>query len=245
MRPTLESNLRRVRERIASAVASAEAPGRAELLAITKYQAPDVAAELCRLGVADLGENRVEGLERKRRWFESQAPELAPRWHFVGHIQRNKARRVALLADEIHSVDSLRLLEALDRVCVEEGRAPAVYLQFELAGEDQKHGLDPADLPRAVDALAAAEALRPAGLMCMAPRIDRPEDARRAASTFAALAALARRADDIEWIAGRPLLSMGMSDDLELAVREGSDWLRIGSALFAGLADAASEARSN
>ncbi|QDU67225.1 YggS family pyridoxal phosphate enzyme [Engelhardtia mirabilis] len=242
----LAQNLERVRARIERARRTATRSGQARLLAVTKSVEPEVALALARLGQLDLGENRPEGLEAKRRLFDAELESgqseggRRVRWHFIGHLQRNKARRVARLADEIHAVDSVALARTLSRVCAEEGLRPRIYLQVRLTDEATKHGLDPSELPQAIEA-SDPSCLDLAGLMTMAPLEDDPQRRAESASrTFGRLAELAERHGDAPWIEGRALLSMGMSDDLEQAVDQGSDWLRIGSALFV---ESAQEAR--
>jgi uncharacterized pyridoxal phosphate-containing UPF0001 family protein len=120
---TLERNRRAVLERIARATLEAGRPASSVcLVAVTKSVEPPLAELLCRLGTRDLGENRLPELERKHAWLAERG--LPVRWHFVGHLQRNKARRVAELADEIHSVDTVRLIETLARLREELGRSP-------------------------------------------------------------------------------------------------------------------------
>jgi hypothetical protein len=238
----LEKNLAAVRARLECAAAAAgRAPGSIELLAVTKSVAPDVALALARLGQRALGENRLAPFEQKRAAFE-RAGECAT-WHFVGHVQTNKLRRVARLADVLHSVDSLRLVDALARLGDElgaDGRAPEIYLQVNVAREPQKHGLEPeataGALARAVDA-----GLTVRGLMTMAP-LGGGRPAARAA--FDGLAALARELDANAFEGGSPRLSMGMSGDLEEAVAAGAHVVRVGTALFEGLGERA-DAREN
>ena len=208
------------------------------LVAVTKSVEPEVAAELVRLGQVDLGENRAPELERKAAHFAERAATpgggkgLAPRWHFIGHLQRNKARRVVRLAHSIHSVDSLALLETLQRVAGEEGRRPRIYLQVDVAGEDSKGGFDPAEVPAALERARACHALVTAGLMAMAPLAAPAERAANARATFAELARIAGELPRDAFEDGRPRLSMGMSADFELAIEEGADLVRVGSALF-------------
>ncbi|MHC4378162.1 MAG: alanine racemase, partial [Planctomycetota bacterium] len=157
----------------------------------------------------------------------------ATRWHFIGRIQRNKARRIARLADELHGVDSLALVETLERVCAEEGRRPRIYLQLKLADDPAKGGLTPAELTPVFEAARAADHLELAGLMTMPPFLDDPaENLALAERCFRQLAECAATLPGEAFADGRPLLSMGMSADLEAAVAAGSDWLRIGRALF-------------
>lgn len=238
LRQRLSANLDAVEHRI-SACAGARRPG---LLAVTKSVAPPVALELARLltarreGPAHLGENRFESLKEKVAAFSAaeDAPEV--RWHFIGRIQRNKARRIARLADALHGVDSLALVETLERVCAEEGRRPRIYLQLKLADDPAKGGLAPQELAPVLDAARAAEHLELAGLMTMPPFLEDPaESLALAERCFRQLAECAATLPTEAFADGRPQLSMGMSADLEPAVAAGSDWLRIGRALFRDL----------
>jgi pyridoxal phosphate enzyme (YggS family) len=206
------------------------------LIAVTKSVTPEVAHGLYLAGQRDFGENRLAELEAKRAWFDAQGAGEAT-WHFLGHLQRNKARRVLRLAQVIHSVDSLALIETLERIAAEEGLRPAVFLELALTGEANKTGFAPRELPAALAALFQAPHLEPRGLMAMAP-LEGASGAQRAAAagTFAELARLAAGNADRPWARGRAELSMGMSSDWREALAAGSDWLRIGTALFSGQA---------
>jgi pyridoxal phosphate enzyme (YggS family) len=206
------------------------------LIAVTKSVTPEVAHGLYLAGQRDFGENRLAELEAKRAWFDAQGAGEAT-WHFLGHLQRNKARRVLRLAQVIHSVDSLALIETLERIAAEEGLRPAVFLELALTGEANKTGFAPRELPTALAALFQASHLEPRGLMAMAP-LEGDSGALRAAAagTFAELARLAAGNADRPWARGRAELSMGMSSDWREALAAGSDWLRIGTALFSGQA---------
>jgi PLP dependent protein len=227
---TLEHNLDLVRRRIAGAAARAgRNPAEVTLLAVTKNRASEEAAELARLGASDLGESRSDELARKAAW--SHEAGLSVRWHFVGHLQRNKARAVVECAQVIHSVDSLRLLATLERIADDVGRVPDVYLQVKLHPEETKTGFDPADVRAALERARASRSLRPVGLMTMAPLVDDPLlSALLARQVFRALSRLAREVEGDEKLG----LSMGMSDDYEIAIEEGSTCVRVGSALFRG-----------
>lgn len=231
MPTTLESNLARVRSRIATAARSVgRDPAQVELVAVTKSVPGATANALAGLGQRDLGESRVQELERKVAFCAAQ--HLKPRWHFLGHVQTNKARRVVELADVIHSVDSLRLIETLDRIAEDVGRSPQVYLQVKLHPEDTKSGLDRGAAREALDAVRACRRLSPLGLMTMAPLVehDEVERLRLARRVFGELAELAR---ELARPLDRPLgLSMGMSGDYALAIELGSTCVRVGSALY-------------
>lgn len=234
--PVLAANRRALRERVAAACRGAgRDPGEVRVVAVTKGVSPSLAAALVRAGEADLGENRLAELEPKRSALALQG--LSPRWHFVGHLQRNKARRVVRLADEIHSVDSLALIAALQRLAVEEGRMPGLYLQVKLTAEAAKTGLPEAELGRALEAASGLPLL---GLMTMAElSLEDDERGARAQALFTRLADLARALPAEAFAGGRPRLSMGMSSDFEAAIAAGADVVRIGSAFFEGLSAAA------
>jgi pyridoxal phosphate enzyme (YggS family) len=223
------ARLERIRERIAAAARDAgREAGSVELVAVTKSVRAPGAAALFELGVLDLGESRLQELEAKARDLRAGGV----RWHFVGHLQRNKARAVLRLAHTIHAVDSQALWAALARVAGEEGRAPGIYLQVKLAPDETKGGLAPAEVAELVT-LARAGPLPLLGLMTIAPlAADERDQARVSRPVFDAAAALARTLPADAFAGGRVRLSMGMSQDFEEAVRAGADVVRVGSALF-------------
>ena len=198
------------------------------LVAVTKAVTAEVAALLPPLGVADLGESRPQEL-----WRKAAALPAAVRWHLVGHLQRNKVERTLPLAHLIHSVDSPRLLAALEEEAARQGRAVPVLLEVNASREANKHGFAPEDLPALGPALAALQHVSVRGLMTMAALADDPEQARPA---FAALRRLRDRLG-ADWGPAHPLehLSMGMTNDFEVAVEEGATLVRLGTALFDGL----------
>jgi pyridoxal phosphate enzyme (YggS family) len=222
-------NLAELERRIAAACARAErARAEVTLVAITKYVDPDIARWLVELGVGNLGESRPQELWRKAEAI----PEAT--WHLVGHLQRNKIERTLPLAKLIHSVDSLRLLEALEAT----GRPCDVLLEFNLSGEANKTGLALDDFAAITAKLPSLRGVRVRGLMTMAALDSSREQARH---TFAELRQLRQRyrtlsRDEAAW----PELSMGMTGDFEIAIEEGATLVRIGSALFQGLEGTAS-----
>jgi len=234
---TLAANLRAVAEQCAAAARRAGRDAAAvRIVAVTKSVGAAVAAEIARLGALDLGENRADHLEAKAA--ELAAAGIEPRWHFVGHLQRNKARAVVRRAHLVHSVDSVRLLETIDRLAGEEGLVLDVLAQVKLADEATKSGLDPRELAGFLRRGRDAQHARVVGLMAMAPlERDPREGADRARDVFRRCAALAREHRDA--FPGEPELSMGMSDDFEIAIEEGATLVRIGSRLFEGLGSGA------
>ena len=225
----LQQNLEAVRARI---IRAAERVGRdpdsITLVAVTKTVGADVARALVELGVHDLGENRPQELWRKAELVNSSV-----RWHQIGHLQRNKVKRTLPIARLIHSVDSVRLAREIDKHARALGRPADVLLQVNMSREPQKHGLDPDTVLDAVAQIAEFDYVRVHGLMTMAAL---SEDVEQARPTFRALAALADRLRDqvpSHWPFNQ--LSMGMSNDFEVAIEEGATMVRVGTALFEGI----------
>ena len=224
----LRSNLQEIRIRISQAAREAGRADPVQLLPVTKSVPVEIAACLHGLGETDLAENRADGLEAKA----TALPGV--RWHFIGHLQRNKARRVVRHAQVLHSVDSPRLTEALARLAEEEEQDLELYLQVNFTGEGTKHGMDKGALVEALGIVASAPRLRARGLMAMAPLEYRP--GHDAGSVFSRAAALAGQLRE-----GQPQvlgngLSMGMSGDLEVAIASGSTCVRVGTDIYRGLA---------
>jgi pyridoxal phosphate enzyme (YggS family) len=229
----LASRLQRVEERLRAACRRAGRE-RAEvtLVAVTKTVPPEVAAQLVGLGVAHLGESRPQEL-----WRKAAALPRSVRWHLIGHLQRNKIDRTLPLVEMIHSVDSLRLLAALDEEAGKQGRTPAVLLEVNASGEASKHGFAPHDLPGVAARVSGVRHLQVRGLMTMAAPADDPRACR---PTFAALRGLRDRLrGELPPPHTLEHLSMGMSGDFEVAVEEGATLVRLGSVLFEGLGERA------
>jgi pyridoxal phosphate enzyme (YggS family) len=226
----LKSNLQRVREEIIDACNRANrSPDSVRLVAVTKYVDAEMTAELVRAGAEDLGENRPQALEEKAK---ALGP-LHPRWHMIGHLQRNKVRKVLPYVHLLHSGDSLRLLETVNEVAAETGKSVDVLLEVNISGEAAKHGFHSDELLAAVPKIFSLKSLRVRGLMGMSG-LEASDQEKQ--SQFAALRRLLERVRE-EFPEARDWceLSMGMTDDFAAAIAEGSTLLRIGSALFAGL----------
>jgi pyridoxal phosphate enzyme (YggS family) len=196
------------------------------LVAVTKTVSAATAALLPNLGIVDLGESRPQEL-----WHKAGSIAAEVRWHLVGHLQRNKVDRTLPLVSWVHSVDSLRLLEAVEAAAKTSGRTASVLLEVNASQEAAKQGLTLEELPSLVPRVQRLEHARVEGLMTMAAL---EEDPQRCRPTFAAL----RHArDHFQDLLGRPLphLSMGMSNDFEVAVEEGATMVRLGTVLFEGL----------
>ena len=225
---TIARNLRGVRERVARACERAgRDPGTVRLVGVSKtFPASHVRAAAA-AGLTDLGENRVqEALEK----ISDTADIRGITWHLVGHLQSNKARRAAAALAWIQSVDSVGLLQRLDRAAAEARAAPKLLVQADLADERTKHGAPAAAVREIFDAAAACRAADVRGLMVLPPRLDDPQQVR---PWFSQLRELRDRLADAG-IPGARLreLSMGMSHDFEVAIEEGATIVRVGTAIF-------------
>ena len=223
----IESHLAAIRSRIAAAAAAAgRTPTDVSLLAVSKTFGPDHVRAAYAAGQRDFGENKVQEALQK----QEATADLAIRWHLIGHLQSNKAKKAAPAFAAIHSVDSVELLRRIDAAAVEAGSAPDVYIQVDLAGEDTKFGAPEADAGAIARAAASCRAARLKGLMLLPPWFDDPELAR---PYFRRLRGLRDRLIE-EGIAAAQLheLSMGMSHDFEVAIQEGATLVRVGTAIF-------------
>lgn len=222
-REELQRSLEEVRARIDSACSAAgRDPGSVGLTVVTKFFPASDVRLLAELGVTDVGENRHQEAEAKA----AECADLGLRWHYIGGLQSNKAAAVARYADVVESVDRAKLVGRLSAGAVERGSEVEVLLQVSLdpPGADHRAGADPADLAVLADAVEAADGLRLAGLMAVAPLGEEP------AAAFARLAAV--RADLLRDHPGADRLSAGMSGDLEEAVAAGATHVRVGSAIL-------------
>ena len=223
----IESHLAAIRSRIAAAAAAAgRTPTDVSLLAVSKTFGPDHVRAAYAAGQRDFGENKVQEALQK----QEATADLAIRWHLIGHLQSNKAKKAAPAFAAIHSVDSVELLRRIDAAAVEAGSAPDVYIQVDLAGEDTKFGAPEAEAGAIARAAASCRAARLKGLMLLPPWFDDPELAR---PYFRRLRGLRDRLIE-EGIDAALLheLSMGMSHDFEVAIQEGATLVRVGTAIF-------------
>lgn len=230
MSTALRERLDQVESRLARACARA---GRQRddvlLLAVTKMIPDAVLAALPELGLHHLGENRPQELWRKA---ELLATHSAVRWHLIGHLQRNKIERTLPLVELIHSVDSLRLLDTLEAAAQKQSRTVSILLEFNTSRETAKQGFSPDDLPALVEPLRRLRHVQVRGLMTMAALDEDPENCR---PCFALLRSLRDQLRPLLPAHRVEHLSMGMSNDFEVAVAEGATIVRLGSVLFSGL----------
>ena len=224
---TIADRLAGVRGRVAAAARTAgRDPSSIRLVAVSKTFPIEAIREAYAAGQRDFGENRVQEALQKI----ASGADLEIRWHLLGHLQTNKARKAAPSFATIHSVDSVELLQKIDAAAAEAGRQPELLIQVDLAGEATKFGVPPEEVPRLFDAAAGCRAARVTGVMTLPPVPESPEDAR---PWFKRLRDLRDR-----WLAAKvpasmlTRLSMGMSADFEVAIQEGSTMVRVGTAIF-------------
>jgi pyridoxal phosphate enzyme (YggS family) len=217
-----------VRARVrAAAQKSGRQPDEVRLIAISKTHPASVIKQVCQLGATDFGENRVQEAEGKIVEIGREKV----RWHLVGHLQANKARRAVNLFDVIHSVDTLDLAQRLDRLCVEESRESLpVLIQVDLGHEETKSGIEESELTHMVENLGPLTRVKLIGLMTLPPFFDDPEQSR---AFFRRLRELRDELNQRGAFGERTgELSMGMTHDFEVAIEEGATMVRIGTAIF-------------
>jgi hypothetical protein len=217
-----------VRERIARAATHAgRPPEEITLVAVSKTHPPERVREAFAAGVRDFGENKVQEAEAKVAALADLKP-AGLRWHLVGHLQANKARKAAALFDRIHSLDDAGLGLRLEKASAQLKKTLPLLVQVDLAGEQTKFGLDEARLFPALELLRGLKSVRVEGLMAMPPQEEDPE---RVRPYFRRLRELRDRARKENLLLGKEL-SMGMSHDLEVAIEEGATLVRVGTAIF-------------
>ncbi len=223
---TIATRLEAVRERIAAACERAgRDPAGVTIVGVTKTHPVDAVEEALAAGQVDLGENRAQELVPKAE--EAAGMGLAPRWHFIGGLQRNKVRQVLPHIAVLHSLDSLRLATEIERRA-EQGRSPnpdvplPCYLEVNVGGEAAKQGVEPGDVGELLRGAADLRHVEVVGLMTVAPQVDDPELVR---PVFRELRELAEAH-------GLAELSMGMTEDYEVAIEEGATVVRLGRVIF-------------
>lgn len=224
----LGPRLARIRAQIdEAALKCGRLPHEVTLIAISKTHPASLVKQAIELGATDIGENRVQEAEEKI----NEVGRTAARWHLVGHLQANKARRAVQLFDVIHSLDSLELAHRLDRLCSEETRENMpVLIQVDLGHEATKSGVNEDELPSLIEELSSLQRIQLVGLMTLPPFFDDPEQAR---PFFRRLREL-RDDLDARGVFGdrKGELSMGMTNDFAVAIEEGATMVRIGTAIF-------------
>jgi len=219
-------NIKIIRQRIAAAAARCNrSPDSVKLLAVTKTVAPHIVEQAIKAGIMACGENYVQEARDKIALIKEKV-----QWHMIGHLQTNKAKYVVNLFDYIHSIDRLDLAREIDRRAGLIGRKINILMEVNISGEQSKSGIEASEAIELIKNVSALENLNVQGLMTMAPYSDNPENSR---PYFAALKDLQQKIIQ-EGIAGIQMneLSMGMTDDFEIAIEEGATIVRIGRAIF-------------
>jgi pyridoxal phosphate enzyme (YggS family) len=223
----IAANLAAIQKRIAAAaVAAGRRPEDVRLLAVSKTFSADAVREAYAAGQRDFGENKVQEALQKI----AATAELEIRWHLIGHLQSNKAKRAGPAFAAIHSIDSVDLVRRIDAAAVEQGAHPDLYIQVDLAGEATKFGAAEDEVPDIARAALQCRAARLKGLMLLPPWFDDAEQAR----PYFRRARLLRDRLIEQGISRDALddLSMGMSHDFEVAIQEGATLVRVGTAIF-------------
>lgn len=222
---SLSKRLDDIQRRIAgAALKSGRRPAGVQLVAVTKMAQADLLEEAVSCGLRVFGENRVQNLlSRSDAWGDRVE------WHLIGHLQQNKAKYLKGRIGLLHSLDSLRLAQHLDRLSEAQGERWRALVQVNVSGEATKYGLAPEELPGFLDGARVLDGIDIQGLMTIAPYAENPEDVRQVFRRLRLLREEMLR--DRPWLSLQHL-SMGMSNDFEVAVEEGATLVRIGSALF-------------
>ena len=220
----LQENLTRIRSRIDQACErSGRQPDSVRLMAVSKNQSPELVAQAASAGLTLFGENRIQEAKVKIPLCPGQLE-----WHFIGHLQSNKSRDAVSLFQVVQGMDSLALAEELQKQALKQARSLPILLEVNVAGESSKFGWNPDRLLAELLQLNALNRLEVHGLMTIAPYAVDPEQVR---PIFRRLRELRDRCTDLLG-APLPVLSMGMSGDLEVAIEEGATLVRVGTALF-------------
>lgn len=224
----LIESIKNIYRKISSAtIRSGRSPFVVKLIAVTKTVDIETIKEAVDLGLRIFGENRVQEAKEKISSLKSQIPDAKVEWHLIGHLQKNKAKMTVQLFDLIHSLDSIGLAEELNKHAERNGKVQRVLIQVKLSEEEAKHGIAREELTGLVAAVSGMKNLKLEGLMTMPPFFDNPEMAR---PFFRELRELR---DGVERSGYKlPELSMGMTNDFEVAILEGATMVRIGTGIF-------------
>ncbi len=244
LKRTLTDNLNRVRDDIAQAATSVgRDPNQVQIVAVTKSVSLEVIRALLELGQVDLGESQVQQLLQRAGMIQEQSVRRSildqeqslpkPRWHMIGHLQRNKVKPLLPVVHCIHSVDTLRLAEEISNFGHKIDKVQDVLVEVNCSGEEQKYGLPVAAVGHLIEQIITLPHLRIRGLMTMAPQVSNPEETRpvfeRLYELFLEVKVDCRLGREFEH------LSMGMSQDYQVAVQCGATMVRVGTALFEGV----------
>lgn len=224
----LLENIKNIYRKISSAaIRSGRSPFDVKLLTVTKTVSLEKIQEAVDLGLRLFGENRVQEAQKKIEFCSAQCKDSKIEWHLIGHLQKNKAKTAVHLFDVIQTVDSIELAELINKYAEKQGKVQRILIQAKLSEEESKHGISKRHLGDLLKAVTALKNLGLEGLMTMPPFFDEPEKAR---PYFQELRAIRDKAEDSGM--KLPELSMGMTNDFEIAILEGATMVRIGTAIF-------------
>lgn len=221
-----EERIRKIRERIIQA-SQRSGGGAVTLIAVTKTFPASAVKEALSAGITDIGESRIQEAQSKFLELGDAAQGITK--HLIGHLQTNKAKKAVELFDLIQSVDSLYLAEEIDKQANKLGKTQECLLEVKVSGEDAKFGCAPQDAEAFLEQSRNLSHVRFRGVMTIAPYFDTPEQAR---PYFRAAREIFERLKANNCFSGEPVLSMGMSNDFEVAVEEGATMVRVGTAIF-------------
>jgi len=225
-------NLAQIKRRISEAgIRAGRKPAEITIVAVSKGRSVEEIKQAVSCGMADIGENRVQEASVKYNQLKTYNLKLKTlRWHMIGHLQSNKAKDAVKIFDLIHSVDSLRLAEEIDKQAQRLNKVQDVLIEVKTSPEDTKSGMTPEDVPQAIKEIIRLKNINIKGLMTIAPAVDNPETARPYFKTLRELRGKVTKLGicDLEF----GILSMGMTDDFEVAIEEGADILRLGRAIY-------------
>ena len=220
----IEERLNAVRQRINRAMKQSPYGEKVTLVAVTKFHPLEDMEEAIRLGVTQVGENRVQEMEMKHERLS-----VPVTWHLQGHLQKNKVKKAVAMADLIQSVDSLDILREIDKRAGQIGKVQDILLEFNISGEESKYGLAPKDFDEVVAQVQVCEHVRVKGLMCMAPEGAAEKELHAIFHQGRRMWEKLQTRFPVNQVS---ILSMGMSEDFETAIEEGATMVRIGTAIF-------------
>lgn len=222
----IKENLQNVQQRMADAMARVGRTDTALLVAVTKNHPVSVVEEVASLGCCHVGENRVQEAKEKQLTYRGERQLV---WHLIGHLQANKVRQAVPMFDLIHSVDSQKLLDEIEKVAAKHNKVQDILLQVNVAREESKSGMTVEDFPTICDYAKTLAHVRVKGLMCIAPFFEDSEETR---PIFRVAHALFEDMKSHFEPGQIEFLSMGMTHDFEVALEEGANIVRVGTALF-------------
>jgi pyridoxal phosphate enzyme (YggS family) len=230
----IKDNIKKLKERVSIACSKSNRDvSSVTVVAVSKGRTPEQIQEAVNAGLFDIGENKVqEALVKYRQLTPNTKSQTPIRWHMVGHLQTNKVKEAVKIFDTIQSVDSLHLALAIDAQAARIRKVQDILIEVNVSGETAKFGLKPGQVTETVKSIVRLEYVRIKGLMTVAPVADNPEKSRPYFGMLKALLDELNRSQVTGY--GLEVLSMGMTDDFQAAIEEGSTMVRVGRAIFEG-----------